>query len=210
MRLRIFLVVLLLVAPLVVARRARQPMEAAAHGAGAFLGRVVPQLPTDGLGSEGPAATGPTPGGADEPAREPGEADPAILVDTVESAAGRGKSGGAHHRRATARRRRALHVSAATVLALAEDRYVPSGTSVPATARRPAGIELSGVAPLDIGVEDGDVLTQVDGRAVGTEGQVIAAVIAARSRRAPRMSALFFRGAEEWALVVDMPYLDGR
>ena len=56
---------------------------------------------------------------------------------------------------------------------------------------------------------DGDVLTAVEGRPVRTEAQIAALVLAARARRDPNVSAVFWRGDVPWTLVVEMPYPHG-
>ena len=78
-----------------------------------------------------------------------------------------------------------------------------------AAGARPAGIELSSVSALGVGVHDGDVLTEVAGQPVRNEGQVVGAVLALRARRAASISAVFYRGQERWSLVVEMPYPPG-
>jgi hypothetical protein len=101
---------------------------------------------------------------------------------------------------------RGLRVSAATVLRLANRGVRPSGSPVPATAERPAGLALQGVSGLGVGLRDGDVLTQCAGAPASSPGAVIGAVLAARQRRAPAMSGVVYRGAEKIALYVEMPY----
>lgn len=111
-----------------------------------------------------------------------------------------------------------------TVMRLARAGVVPTGQPVAASAAHPAGILLAGVGALGIGLVDGDILTDVEGRPVQTEAQVVGMVIAARSRHAEQMSAVIWRrngapahahphahpdahNGERWSLVVAMPYL---
>jgi hypothetical protein len=101
---------------------------------------------------------------------------------------------------------RGIRVSAATVLRLANRGVRPSGSPVAASADRPAGLALQGVAGLGVGLRDGDVLTQVAGAPASSTGAVIGAVLAARQRRAPAMSGVVYRGADKIALYVEMPY----
>lgn len=99
-----------------------------------------------------------------------------------------------------------IRVNRANVLRLARARAVPSGQFVAAGEGRPAGIRLSGVSGLGIGVRDGDVLTHVSGVPVTDKGQVVNLVLQARARRAAQVTGRFYRGAEPWLLLVEMPY----
>ncbi|HVW27191.1 MAG TPA: hypothetical protein VHC69_17615 [Polyangiaceae bacterium] len=110
-----------------------------------------------------------------------------------------------------------------TVMRLARAGVVPRGQPVAASAGHPAGILLAGVGALGIGLVDGDILIEVEGRPVQTEAQVVGMVLAARSRHAEQMSAVIWRSGapahahpharpdahngERWSLVVAMPYL---
>jgi hypothetical protein len=120
-----------------------------------------------------------------------------------------------------------IFVGKETVLRLVRAGVVPAGQPVAASSSHPAGIQLAGVGALGIGLVDGDILTEVEGRPVQTEGQVVGMVFAARSRHAEQMSAVIWRagahahphahpGAHNeqqgerpvlLALVVAMPYL---
>jgi hypothetical protein len=124
-----------------------------------------------------------------------------------------------------------IYVGKDAVLRLVRAGVVPSGQPVAASSSRPAGILLSGVGALGIGLVDGDILTEVEGRPVRTEAQVVGMVLAARSRHAEQMSAVIWRASEatdnggahphahpdahshshregeRWSLVVAMPYL---
>jgi len=114
-----------------------------------------------------------------------------------------------------------IFVGKDTVLRLSRAGVVPAGLPVSASASHPAGILLSGVSALGIGVFDGDVLTEVEGHPVQTQAQVVGMVLAARSRHAEQMSAVIWRASahahpherpdahsgERWSLVVAMPYL---
>jgi hypothetical protein len=99
-----------------------------------------------------------------------------------------------------------IRVSKAVVLSLAERRVRPSGKPVPAQGNRPPGIALSGVAALGLGLLDGDVLTEVEGRPARAPGQVIEAIVRARGRRADTISGVLYRGQERFVLVVEQPY----
>lgn len=82
----------------------------------------------------------------------------------------------------------------------------PAGRPVPKTDERPAGLALSGVSALGLGVQDGDVLTSVEGQPALSPGVVIDAVVRARGRRAPTVSGILYRGKERYVLVVEQPY----
>ena len=56
-----------------------------------------------------------------------------------------------------------VRVRAERVLSLANAGVRPRGVPVPASAEHPAGLRLSGVSSLGVGLEDGDVLTRVGG-----------------------------------------------
>jgi hypothetical protein len=105
---------------------------------------------------------------------------------------------------------RGIRVRADTVLRLASAGLRPQGFPVPATAWRPAGIALSGVAALGIGLRDGDVLTRAAGRPALEPGDVIGFVIASRGAGVPEISGRFWRNGEPWNLVVEQPYLHPR
>jgi hypothetical protein len=99
-----------------------------------------------------------------------------------------------------------VYVSERTILRLAKARAVPAAQSVAATDARPGGVQLLGVSSLGVGMQDGDVITEVAGRRVRGEGDIVAAVLVARSQQAPTVSAVFYRGKVRGTLVVAMPY----
>lgn len=112
-----------------------------------------------------------------------------------------------------------IYIGKETVLRLANAGVVPAARPVAAAPGRPGGLQLFGVGALGVGLTDGDILIEVEGRPVQTEGQVVGLVLGARSRRAPQVSAVVLRrphGAngtaagkdERWSLVVAMPYID--
>lgn len=106
--------------------------------------------------------------------------------------------------------KKGIRVRAARVLALANAGVRPSGTFVPARGRRPAGLALSGVSALGIGLRDGDVLTHAAGRPALSAGDVIGVVIGARAGRASEISGRFWRDGEPWNLIVEQPYVQRR
>lgn len=105
---------------------------------------------------------------------------------------------------------RVVFVSQEQVLKLASTRARPHGTPVAASGARPAGLKLSGVAALGIGMQDGDVLTRAVGQPALSSGAVIQAVLAARARHASVLEGEFWRGTERCLLRVEQPYLPER
>jgi hypothetical protein len=159
--------------------------------------------------------------GALVPRDEPAQREPLVLeeelvpVSTGGVGVGEAPVGKGPGRRAKAANPakaapRSLHVDAATVLRLAERGRVPTARWAPETAARPAGLRLAGVQSLGIGLVDGDVLVEVEGRPVVTPGEVVGAVIGARARRKAMMSARIYRGVSPILLTVEMPYPEER
>ena len=105
--------------------------------------------------------------------------------------------------------RRGIRVSAGSVLRLAGSGAMPSGRYVPASGARPAGLALSGVSALGIGLQDGDVLTHAGGRPALSRADVIGVVIAARGAGATEIGGRFWRDGEPWNLIVEQPYTGG-
>jgi hypothetical protein len=103
-----------------------------------------------------------------------------------------------------------IFVSQKAVLGLAASGARPHGAPAPATAVRPAGLRLMGVAALGIGLLDGDVLTRAVGAPALSTGAVIQAVLAARARHAPVLEGEVWRGDRRYVLRVEQPYLDER
>lgn len=191
---RLALRLLLLALPLPVAAWGSVALaDHGAHVAAASLSRALAPL----------AAVMPAPAPALVPAPEPVVAAPECALDELDTVS----------LRAAARRGRArrivhgIRVSAATVLRLANAGARPSGRYVPSNGVRPAGLQLTGVGALGIGMRDGDVLTNAGGRAATSPGAVVGAVIGARSARTPEISGVFWRGSEPWQIVVEQPYI---
>jgi hypothetical protein len=133
------------------------------------------------------------------PAPEPAEPS----APAVPLAAGRGR--GAKARPAP---KRGVRVSSAAVLRLANSGARPAGAPVPASAGCPAGLRLSGVGALGVGLRDGDVLTHAGGSPATSSGAVVGMVIAARGARQREIAGRFCRAGELYNLVVEQPYLD--
>ncbi len=100
-----------------------------------------------------------------------------------------------------------IFVSAETVLKLASRGGRPRGTPVKAAGSRPAGLRLSGVSALGIGLEDGDVLTRALGRPALSASSVVEGVIVARSKRMKVLDGEIYRGNARYLIQVEQPYL---
>jgi len=164
-------------------------------------------LRTRALRDAPPPAPNPPPAPPEAP-----EASPALEAPKDESA--KEKRGAA---RAAKRQRRkeperppgerVVYLSERTVLALAERGVVPTATPVAAHGARPAGLRLSGVSALGVGMRDGDVITSVLGAPVTSVESAVERVIAARARQVRVISAEFWRGTERFRLAVEQPYV---
>jgi hypothetical protein len=171
---------------------------------GSAVARAASSLPTPGHGLLDP----PRPSDSSF-SSSPAADDASVIFEDLpdlDTAAGITKSGKKKPPSPVVRPKRGIRVPAATVLRLANRGVRPSGSPVPASGDRPAGLALQGVGALGVGLRDGDVLTQVAGAPASSAGAVIGAVLAARQRRAPAMSGLVYRGSEKIALYVEMPY----
>lgn len=103
----------------------------------------------------------------------------------------------------------ALFVSQATVLALSRTAARPQGSFVGETPEHPAGLLLSGVSALGIGVSDGDILTEALGVTPRSAGQIIALVLEARARKAHFLTGMLWRRGQVLRITVEQPYLPG-
>ncbi len=101
----------------------------------------------------------------------------------------------------------ALFVGEATVLKLAQSSARPRGAFVPATEQHPAGLHLSGVAALGIGLQDGDILIEALGMTPRAPEQVIGAIIEARAKQARFLSGTVWRAGQTFRITVEQPYL---
>jgi hypothetical protein len=70
---------------------------------------------------------------------------------------------------------------------------------------RSAGVRLSGVGALGMGLADGDVVTSIDGRLTPTEGDATSAGSAAWSSGARTVRATILRGDQTIAVTVELP-----
>lgn len=99
----------------------------------------------------------------------------------------------------------------ARVLAWANGQLVPQGRAAQASFGMPAGIELFQVGALGVGVMDRDRLIAVDGGAVTTRGEVVAAVLGARGREQEAIVATLVRNTEsgplKFQVIIEQPYL---
>ncbi len=104
----------------------------------------------------------------------------------------------------------ALFVSEATVLKLAEGAARPQGGFVAKSLEHPAGLRLSGVAALGIGVQDGDILIEALGITPRAPGQVIGAILEARTKQVRFLSGTLWRQGQTFPITVEQPYLKSR
>ena len=102
----------------------------------------------------------------------------------------------------------ALFVSEATVLKLAQSAVRPRGSFVGKSLEHPAGLRLSDVAGLGIGVQDGDILIEALGITPRTPGQIIGAIIEARAKQARLLSGTLWRQGQTFLITVEQPYVD--
>lgn len=91
------------------------------------------------------------------------------------------------------------------VLAAARGGIRPSGHAVPATWERPAGVALTGVGALGVGLRDGDVLTHVNGQPVSSPNLVVALAAGALRSGAGGISGEVWRGRQRLMLTVELP-----
>ena len=83
----------------------------------------------------------------------------------------------------------------------------PSGSPVPATSFRPAGMALVGVSALGVGLRDGDVLTRAGGTMATSEAAVIGAATGALRSSAKAITGEVWRGRQRILLTVELPTL---
>lgn len=103
-----------------------------------------------------------------------------------------------------------VFISRKAVLGLANSGARPHGAFVPANSVRPAGLRLTGVSALGVGLEDGDVLTRAVGQPATATSAVIQAVLVARAHHAAVLDGEVWRGTQRIILRVEQPYLDDR
>ena len=104
----------------------------------------------------------------------------------------------------------ALFVSEATVLKLAQSAARPRGSFVAQSPEHPAGLRLSGVAALGIGVQDGDILIDALGITPRSAGEIIGAIIEARAKQARFLSGTLWRSGQTFPITVEQPYVPAR
>jgi len=110
--------------------------------------------------------------------------------------------------RAVASAPKGLFVSAEKVLGLARAGARPGAIPVSASGPRPAGLLLTGVGGLGVGLRDGDILTHALGQPAVSEEAVVGAIIRARGARQLQLSGRVWREGRSFALVVAQPYVD--
>jgi|RhiMethySRZTD1v2_1073278.scaffolds.fasta_scaffold737058_2 hypothetical protein len=133
--------------------------------------------------------------------------EPATISEPLVPAATKLKRSGAA-RASKPQAPQALFVAADTVLKLAQSGAKPRGAFVAETAQHPAGLRLSGVAALGIGVQDGDILIEALGVSPRSPGQIIGAILEARAGQARYLSGTLWRRGQTFRIVVEQPYLD--
>lgn len=101
----------------------------------------------------------------------------------------------------------ALFVSGDTVLKLSRSAAQPRGAFVTESAEHPAGLRLTGVAALGIGLQDGDILIEALGMTPRAPEQVIGAIIEARAKQARFLSGTVWRAGQTFRITVEQPYL---
>ena len=99
-----------------------------------------------------------------------------------------------------------VFVSASSVLRLAESAARPQGSFVQKTLQRPAGLRLSGVNLLGIGLEEGDILIEALGLPAQSSGAIVGAIIAARAEKARHLVGKVWRRGQTFQITVEQPY----
>lgn len=113
----------------------------------------------------------------------------------------------AHARRAARKEQLpSLFVGRSTVLRLSQGAARPRGSFIGPTAEHPAGLQLTGVSALGIGVQDGDVLIEALGISPRSPGEIVGAIIEARSKRVPTLGGTLWRRGQTFQIVVEQPY----
>ena len=136
-------------------------------------------------------------------------AELATLLDELPSEpADASAEGSARRARVVAPAPKGLFVSAAQVLGLARAGARPGAVPVSASGARPAGLLLTGVGGLGVGLRDGDILTHALGQPAVSEEGVVGAILRARGAREPQLSGRVWRNGRSFALVVAQPYVD--
>lgn len=184
------------------------PFLLAAHASGALVAPLTASAVTLLVRVTAPLSSAPVSEAA-EPAAAPAKSAPSGPASLSFVAAAPAPA--RHGRKAAPKARpSALFVSQATVLQLAQSSARPSGSFVAATPQHPAGLRLSGVAPLGIGVQDGDILIEALGITPRAPGQVIGAIIEARAKQARFLSGTLWRQGQTFAITVEQPYVASR
>ena len=177
------------------------PFLLAAHAAAALVGPFTQSAVKALLRATAPLAVA-----APEPEPEVTETAPAAPVEASFEAATK-PHGARVGKPAVKAKPSALFVSEATVLRLAQSSARPQGSFVAQSDQHPAGLRLSGVAALGIGVQDGDILIEALGITPRAPGQVIGAIIEARAKQARFLSGTLWRQGQTFPITVEQPYL---
>jgi hypothetical protein len=153
--------------------------------------------------------TAPFTASAPEPEAEPSDVAPAAPAELSFEVASKSPGQRAVKPQAKAKPT-ALFVSEATVLRLAQSSARPHGSFVAKSSEHPAGLRLSGVAALGIGVQDGDILVEALGITPRAPGEIIGAIIEARAKQARLLSGTLWRQGQTFPITVEQPYLPAR
>ncbi|MEI9935886.1 MAG: hypothetical protein WDO69_01550 [Pseudomonadota bacterium] len=164
------------------------------NGIAAWLIAVVPTPP--------PVLAEASPGGPEE-LEPPSDGTPGVRSAAIDAKRPHQPA------RARAAALSGIRISSAQVLALAARRAMPNAVFVKANAQRPAGLLLSSVSALGVGLRDGDVLTEAAGQKASSVAVVVGVVLAARARQASEISGRFYRGAVPFSVTVEQPYPKG-
>jgi hypothetical protein len=103
--------------------------------------------------------------------------------------------------------RSGIRVRADVVARAVQSGVRPTGTPVPGSGMRPAGLVLHGVSGYGAGLRDGDVLTRVAGAPATSVGAVVGAVAGALHAKARMISGEIWRGDQRLAVAVEIPVL---
>lgn len=178
------------------------PFVVAAHLAGGLVAPLTSTIVTALVRVTAPLTASPTP----EPEADATDLVPDAPLDLSFEVATKSPAQRAAKPRPPAKPS-ALFVSEATVLKLAQSAARPRGSFVAQSPEHPAGLRLSGVAALGIGVQDGDILIEALGITPRAPGEIIGAIIEARAKQARFLSGTLWRQGQTFPITVAQPYL---
>lgn len=106
-----------------------------------------------------------------------------------------------------AKRPRGIFVRSATVERAIRMGGRPSGSPVPASGERPAGVALSGVTRYGSALRDGDVLTAVNGTPTPSAALAVGLIAGSVRRGATAISGVVWRGQQRISVTVEIPQI---